>query len=316
MGLLPDALVSCIKTGVDCMVAVEQYLKPELASQIKRLDLRAQMVVKGFLQGMHASPFHGFSVEFSEHRRYSHGDDPKDIDWLAFAKTDRYYVKKFEAETNLTGYILMDTSRSMDYTYRQQLTKFDYCICLAAALSYLMLMQQDPVGLVTFDEKLKASIFPRSRRSQFAAILSQLTKLKPGGKTSLRKPIEQFMAMLKHRSLIMVMSDLLSDAESAADTLRMLRHAGHDVIVFHVLDEAEVTFPFQGLVELRNPENDELVSVNADDIGEEYRANVQAFREELKTSFLQSKIDYVPLDTSVPYDKALMEYLISRRNRF
>jgi uncharacterized protein (DUF58 family) len=298
------------------MVAVEQYLKPELASQIKRLDLRAQMVVKGFLQGMHASPFHGFSVEFSEHRRYSHGDDPKDIDWLAFAKTDRYYVKKFEAETNLTGYILMDTSRSMNYTYRQQLTKFDYCICLAAALSYLMLMQQDPVGLVTFDEKLKASIFPRSRRSQFAAILSQLTKLKPGGKTSLRGPIEQFMAMLKHRSLIMVMSDLLSDTESSADILRMLKHAGHDVIVFHVLDEAEVTFPFQGLVELKNPENDEMVSVNADDIGEEYRANVQAFRSELKAALLQSKIDYVPLDTSVPYDRALMEYLISRKNRF
>ena len=111
------------------MVAVEQYLKPELASQIKRLDLRAKMVVRGFLHGLHASPYHGFSVEFSEHRRYSHGDDPKDIDWLAYAKTDRYYVKKFEAETNLTGYLVMDLSQSMDYTYRQQLTKFDYCIC-------------------------------------------------------------------------------------------------------------------------------------------------------------------------------------------
>ena len=163
------------------MVAVEQYLKPELASQIKRLDLRAQLVVKGFLQGLHASPFHGFSVEFSEHRRYSHGDDPKDIDWLAYAKTDRYYVKKFESETNLTGYIMMDTSRSMAYTYRQQLTKIDYCICLAAALSYLMLMQQDPIGLVTFDQKIKASIQPKSRRSQFASILSLLIKLKSCG---------------------------------------------------------------------------------------------------------------------------------------
>jgi uncharacterized protein (DUF58 family) len=139
------------------MVAVEQYLKPELASQIKRLDLRAQMIVRGFLQGMHASPYHGFSVEFSEHRRYSHGDDPKDIDWLAYAKTDKYYVKKFESETNVTGYMMMDLSQSMGYTYRQQLTKFDYCICLAAALTYLMLMQQDPIGLITFDKKIRGN---------------------------------------------------------------------------------------------------------------------------------------------------------------
>ena len=142
------------------MVAVEQYLKPELASQIKRLDLRAQMVVRGFLHGMHASPYHGFSVEFSEHRRYSHGDDPKDIDWLAYAKTDKYYVKKFESETNVTGYLVMDLSQSMGYTYRQQLTKFDYCVCLAAALSYLMLMQQDPIGLITFDKKIRGHIEP------------------------------------------------------------------------------------------------------------------------------------------------------------
>lgn len=298
------------------MVAVEQYLKPELASQIKRLDIRAQMVVKGFLQGIHASPFHGFSVEFSEHRRYSHGDDPKDIDWLAYAKTDRYYVKKFEAETNITGYIVMDTSQSMSYTYRQQLTKFDYCVCLSAALTYLMLMQQDPIGLVTFDEKVRASLFPRSRRSQFAAILSQLTKLKTGGQTQLQGPLQQLLAMLRHRSLIMLMSDLLADVESTLDAIRMLRHAGHDVIVFHVLDEAEVHFPFQGIVQLTDPETGQSLSVNADDIGGDYRENISKFRDEMKKGCSQSRIDYVPLDTSVPYDKALTEYLLSRRNRF
>lgn len=298
------------------MVAVEQYLKPELASQIKRLDLRAQMVVKGFLQGMHASPFHGFSVEFSEHRRYSHGDDPKDIDWLAYAKTDRYYVKKFEAETNITGYVMMDTSKSMGYTYRQQLTKFDYCVCLSAALSYLMLMQQDPIGLVTFDQKIRASLHPKSRRSQFAAILSQLTKLKPSGETELRGPLTQLVSMLRHRSLIMLMSDLLSDVGPTLDSIRMLKHAGHDVIVFHVLDEAEVSFPFSGLVQLNDPESDQSINVNADDIGHEYRENIRLFREELRKGLSQSKIDYVPLDTSVPYDKALTEYLLRRRDRF
>ncbi len=159
------------------MVAVEQYLKPELAAQIKRLDLRAKMVVRGFLQGLHASPFHGFSVEFSEHRRYTPGDDPKDIDWVAYAKTGKYYVKKFESETNLTGYLAIDLSQSMNYTYRQKLTKLDYCICLSAALAYLMIQQQDPVGLVTFDTQLGASVPPRSRRSQLPTILSQLTKL-------------------------------------------------------------------------------------------------------------------------------------------
>ncbi len=298
------------------MVAVEQYLKPELASQIKRLDLRAQMVVKGFLQGIHASPFQGFSVEFSEHRRYSHGDDPKDIDWLAYAKTDRYYIKKFEAETNITGYIVLDTSQSMSYTYRQQLTKIDYCVCLAAALTYLMLMQQDPIGLVTFDTKIRASLFPRSRRSQFAAILSQLTRLKSGGGTDLQAPMRQLMAMLRHRSLIMLMSDLLSDVESTLASIRMLKHSGHDVIVFHVLDEAEVSFPFSGLVQLRDPESGQSISVNADDIGHEYRDNIREYREALQRGCSQTRIDYVPLDTSMPYDKALTEYLLSRRQRF
>ncbi len=298
------------------MVAVEQYLKPELAAQIKRLDLRAQMVVKGFLQGMHSSPFHGFSVEFSEHRLYAPGDDPKDIDWQAYAKTERYYIKKFEAETNITGYIVMDLSKSMDYTYRQNLTKFDYCVCLAAALSYLMLMQQDPVGLVTFDKKIRANLAPKSRRSQFPAILSHLTKLKVAGETELKGPLLQLASMLRHRSLIMLMSDLLADVGPTLEAIRMLKHAGHDVIVFHVLDEAEVEFPFEGLVQLHDPESGEAMSVNADDIGYEYRENIRVFREELRRGCNESKIDYVPLDTSMPYDKAITEYLLSRRNRF
>ncbi len=298
------------------MVAVEQYLKPELAAQIKRLDLRAKMVVRGFLQGLHASPFHGFSVEFSEHRRYSPGDDPKDIDWVAYAKTGKYYVKKFESETNLTGYLAIDLSASMDYTYRQSLTKLDYCICLAAALSYLMIQQQDPVGLVTFDTKLGASVPPRSRRSQLPTILSQLTKLKVAGQTDLAGSVTQLAAMLRHRSLVMLFSDLLSDEEPMLRSLRNLRHAGHDVIVFHVLDEAEVTFPFQGTLQLRDPETGNSEPVRAADAAAEYRLTIEAFRQRLDKEFSESRIDYVPLDTSQPYDKALTEYLLSRRNRF
>src|SRR6478736_8013993 len=163
----------------------EQYLKPEVIRQISRLDLRAQFIVKGFLQGLHASPFHGFSVEFSEHRKYTPGDDPQDIDWLVYAKTDKYYVKKFEAETNITGYLVMDLSRSMAYTYRQELTKFEYSICLAAALCYLMIHQQDPCGLIAFDQKIRQSLPPRSKRTQLGNILAILSKLKPTGPTEI-----------------------------------------------------------------------------------------------------------------------------------
>ena len=181
------------------MSTVEKYLKPEVIRQISRLDLRAQFIVKGFLQGLHASPFHGFSVEFSEHRKYTPGDDPKDIDWLVYAKTDKYYVKKFEAETNITGYLVMDLSRSMGYTYRQELTKFEYGICLAAALCYLMIHQQDPVGLITFDEKIRESLPAKSKaHADSATCLSLLAKLQPTGKTDIAKSLIQIAAMLRH----------------------------------------------------------------------------------------------------------------------
>ncbi|MEM7474744.1 MAG: DUF58 domain-containing protein [Planctomycetota bacterium] len=298
------------------MAAVEQYLKPELAAQIKRLDLRAKMVVRGFLQGLHSSPFHGFSVEFSEHRRYAAGDDPKDIDWIAYAKTGKYYVKKFESETNLTGYLAIDLSKSMDYTYQQQLTKLDYSICLSAALAYLMIQQQDPVGLVTFDTKLGASVPPRSRRGQLPTILSQLTKLQVAGETNLAASLVQLASMLKTRGLIMLFSDLLTEEEPMLKALRNLRHAGHDIIVFHILDEAEVTFPFSGMVQLRDPETGASEPVRAAEAGEDFRKKIEEFRARMDKELSESGIDYVPLDTSMPYDKALMEYLLSRRGRF
>src|SRR3954470_807670 len=165
------------------MASAEKYLRPEVIRQVARLDLRAKFIVEGFLAGLHASPFQGFSVEFSEHRKYAPGDDIKNIDWGVYAKTERYYVKKFEAETNVSGYLVMDLSASMAYTYRQELTKFEYAICLAAALGYLMIHQQDPVGLVTFDTQVRTFLPPRSKRSQLGTILSVLAGLKPTGTT-------------------------------------------------------------------------------------------------------------------------------------
>jgi uncharacterized protein (DUF58 family) len=297
------------------MSTVEKYLKPEVIRQISRLDLRAEFIVKGFLHGLHASPFHGFSVEFSEHRKYTPGDNPHDIDWLVYAKTDKYYVKKFEAETNITGYLVMDLSQSMAYTYRQELTKFEYSICLAAALCYLMILQNDPVGLVTFAESINNCLPPKSKRQQIGNVLSLLARLQPQGKTDAGRSLIQLAAMLKHASLVMVFSDLLADTEPVISALRRLRHGGHDVILFHVLDEAEVDFPFAGLVELEEPESKARLEIDADSFRNDYLHEVASFRETYRRECFQSGIDYVPLDTSMPFDRALTEYLAARQSR-
>lgn len=291
-------------------------LSPQVINQIKRLDLRAKMVVRGFLQGLHASPYHGFSVQFSEHRRYHPGDDPKTIDWLAYAKTDKYYVKKFEAETNLTGYLVIDLSESMGYTQRQDLTKFEYSVCLAASLCYLMTLQQDPVGLITFSDKLRAQLPARSRRGHSADCLAQLARLKPAGETDLAGCISAVAAMLSHRSLVMLFSDLLGDPEPTYAALARLRHSGHDVILFHVLDEAEVCFPFDGPVEFEDPETGETIPVDATALREDYLAGLESFRNEYQQKCNAMRVDYVPLDTSMPFDRALTEYLVSRQGRF
>ena len=298
------------------MTTSEQYLKPEVIQTVARLDLRAKFIVEGFLSGLHTSPFQGFSVEFSEHRRYSQGDDPADIDWLVYAKTDRYYIKKYQAETNITGYLLMDLSESMAYTYRQQLTKFDYSICLAAALSYLMVHQQDPIGLIAFDDRIRHSLPAKSKRSQIANILAVLSKAKPTGPTDIAKNLRQVAAMIKHRSLFILFSDLLCDSEPVISALRMLRHAGHDIIVFHILDEAEVTFPFDGLVDLKDPETQESLIVDADGIRADYLETLAELRTSYQKVCRSIGADFVPLDTSMQFSTALMEYLSQRKARF
>jgi uncharacterized protein (DUF58 family) len=291
-------------------------LSPESLQQIKRLDLRARMVVRGFLQGLHSSPFQGFSVQFSEHRRYNRGDDPKLIDWLVYAKTDKYYVKRFEAETNLTGYLMMDLSASMGFTESQTMTKFEYATCLAASLTYLMTMQQDPVGLITFDEKVHAALPARSRRGHLGDVMAQLSKLKPKGTTDLAASITQVAAMLKQHSLVMIFSDLLNDPQEVIAALARLRYGGNDVIVFHVMDEAEVNFPYEGPVQFEDAESGETISVDASGLRADYLQQLEEFRQTYREGLSNLRIDYVPLDTSMPFDRALTEYLIQRQSRF
>lgn len=293
----------------------EKYLKPEVIRQVARLDLRAKFIVEGFIAGMHASPFQGFSVEFSEHRKYTAGDNIADIDWNVYAKTDRFYIKKFQAETNLTGYLVMDLSGSMGYTYRQDLTKFEYSISLAAALCYMMIHQQDPVGLIAFDRKVSHSLAPASKRSQLGNILSLLARLKPAGTTEVEPSLHQVAGMLKHRSLVMIFSDLLGDPDSIMRGIHRLRFSGHDVIVFHVLDEAEAEFPFEGMLRLEDNETQETLEVDADAIKADYLEEVERFREAYRGDCSRARIDYVPLHTGMPFDKALMSYLLTRRAR-
>ncbi|MBM3992757.1 MAG: DUF58 domain-containing protein [Planctomycetes bacterium] len=294
----------------------EQYLRPEVIRQVGRLDLRAKFIVEGFLQGLHASPYHGFSVEFSEHRKYTAGDDLKDLDWGVYAKTDKYYIRKYEAETNVTGYLAMDLSGSMAYTFRQELTKFDYAICLAAALSYMMIHQQDPVGLVAFDTQIRTALPPKSKRAQLGNILALLANLKPAGQTDVAHGLTQLAAMVRSKSLIMLFSDLLADPEPIMQSLHQLRHRGHDIIVFHILDEAEVHFPFEGLVEFKDAEEDRKMTVDAPGMKPDYLQAVQEFRGKYQEDCARAGIDFVPTDTSIGFDKALMGYLLQRQRRF
>jgi uncharacterized protein (DUF58 family) len=293
----------------------EKYLKPEVIRQVSRLDLRAKFIIEGFIAGLHASPFHGFSVEFSEHRKYTTGDNIADIDWNVYAKTDRFYIKKFQAETNLTGYLVMDLSGSMGYTYRQELTKFEYSISLAAALCYLMIHQQDPVGLIAFDRKVSHSLAPGSKRSQLGNILSLLARLRPEGTTEIEASLHQVAGMLRHRSLVMLFSDLLGDPESILRAIHRLRFSGHDLIIFHILDEAEAKFPFEGMVRLEDNETREIIEVDADAIKADYLEGVEEFRAKYRTDCVRARIDYVPLHTGMPFDKALMSYLLTRQAR-
>lgn len=298
------------------MNAPEKYLRPDVIRQVARLDLRAKFIVEGFLAGLHASPFHGFSVEFSEHRKYVAGDDLKDLDWTVYAKTEKYYLKKYQAETNLTGYLVMDLSASMAYTYRQELTKFEYAICLAAALGYLMIHQQDPVGLITFDTKVQACLPPRSKRTQLGNILAVLANLKPSGQTDVAGSLHQVASMIRTKGLIILFSDLLTGPEKVMESLHHLRHRGNEVILFHILDEAEVHFPFEGVIEFEDVEEHTELTIDAKGMRRDYLQTLAEFQAFYRRECQRANIDYVPMDTSVSFDKALMEYLLQRQKRF
>jgi uncharacterized protein (DUF58 family) len=297
-------------------LSAEEYLRPDVIQQVRRLDLKARFIVEGFISGLHASPFHGFSVEFSEHRKYVPGDDIRMIDWSVYGKTDRYYIKKFEAETNLDAWLLVDCSGSMDYATGDRMTKMDYAICLSAALGYLMISQQDSVGLVTFDEKLRTFLPPKSKRTHLQNMLGMLAATKPAGETHLAEALHDAASRIKKRGLVILLSDLLADQQQVIDALHHLKYRGHDLIIFQVLDYSEVAFEFDGSVRFTDPETDDRIDVDPQSIRAAYLEEIRAFIDQYKQECLNVRADFVTVDNSMTFDKALLEFLVERKSRF
>jgi len=297
-------------------LAPESYLRPEVIRQVQRFDLKAKFLIEGFLSGLHSSPFKGFSVEFSEHRKYVRGDDVRLIDWKLWSRTNRYYVKQFKAETNLTGHLIVDVSASMGYAGTSGgVTKLQYATYLAAAMAYMMVHQQDPVGLFTCGEKLNAFLKPKSKSTHLFSILKILSETQPSGETHLAENLHQITEMIHHRGMVMIFSDLLDEAgeEKMLDALTHLRFRGHDVIVFQIFDAAEIHFPFQDTMRFEDIEGLlGAVVADAPAIRNAYIKELLAFRERYKNECVKRRIDFVPVDTSESFDKPLLAYLQRR----
>lgn len=302
------------------MASYEKYLRPEILSQVTRLDLRARFLVEGFLAGLHESPYKGFSVEFSDHRKYVPGDELKRIDWKVYAKTDRYYIKRFEAETTMECHLMVDSSASMGYRPKtvpaRFMTKFEYATSIAAALGYLMIHQQDAVGMITFDRRVRQYARPRAKRGHFFEILSILSNASPDGFTDVAGSIHEAAAMIRKRGLVVVFSDFLDEPAEIERALAHLKYRGHDVIVFHILDAAETNFPFKGPMEFIEPETNGRIRVDADAVRADYLEAISAFVWDMRSRCRGLGVDYVQLDTSVAFDQALVSYLSNRKRNF
>jgi uncharacterized protein (DUF58 family) len=290
-----------------------QYLNPETLMRLGNLNVVARSVVEGFISGLHRSPHHGFSVEFSEHRPYTPGDELRHLDWIAYAKTDRFYIKQYEQETNLRAYILLDCSGSMNYSSGRGMTKLEYGSFLAATMAYLMTRQQDVVGLVAFDHEIRLHMPPGGSPAHVNEMCRRLEHLKTGGVTRLAKPFHDLAEMIKRRGLIIVISDLYDDESEVIKALRHFRHKKHGLILFHVLDAAELEFPFTKLTQFHDLETDERYQVDPKAVREAYLTEMRAFIDRYKKACSEADSEYVLTDTSVPYGFLLRSYLARRQ---
>lgn len=299
-----------------------RYLDPIVVSRLNNMELRARLIVEGFITGLHKSPYHGFSVEFAEHRPYNPGDELRHVDWKVYAKTDRHYVKQYEEETNLRHYVVLDTSWSMRYKHASSLSKLEYGAYLAAALHFLMVKQRDATGLIAFDEKVHTLLRPKSTHRflrQILARLEHLTDLPHDGRhTNAATALNEVAERISRRSLVVVITDLFENIGAHEDLLRALRHLrhrGHEVLVFHVLEsETERRFHFPDVPMIfRDMETGEELSLQPAQLREHYTEAVQHFSERFRRKCLERNVDFIELDTGEPYDKALMAYLNKRK---
>jgi uncharacterized protein (DUF58 family) len=288
-----------------------QFLDPAVIARLGTLELKARTIVEGFLSGLHRSPFHGFSVEFAEYRQYIRGDDLSTIDWKVFARSDRYYVKKFEEETNLSCHLLIDVSGSMAYR-SQALSKLEYAACLAASLGYLMNRQRDAVGLMAFDDRVVSALPASARPGHLRNLLVTLARLAPGRQTNLAKPLRQLAESLTRRGMVVLISDLLDDPEAVVRGLKHFHHRGSDVLVFHVLDPDELDFPFDRATRFEDLETGEEVMAVPGVVRAHYLERIGALIARYRRELGGAGIDYQLLNTAQPLEMALLAYLSTR----
>ncbi|MFQ5708416.1 MAG: DUF58 domain-containing protein [bacterium] len=291
-----------------------RFLDPKILSRISGMELCARTVVEGFISGLHRSPYRGFSVEFAEYRQYTPGDDIRFIDWKIYARSDRYYVKEFEEETNLNCHLLLDTSASMSYA-GNGISKLEYGSYLAASLGYLIFQQRDGVGLMTFDQEIKQLVPARNRKGHLLSILKILEKLAGGHGTEMALPLHQMADNLRKKGLVILISDLLEDPDSVLEGLQHFRFQGHDVIVFHIMDDTELTFPFKNATKFLDLEGKGNITAIPTLVRDTYMKNLNQHLEQFKRGCGRQKVDYHLLNTSKPLDFALFSYLVHRSGR-
>ncbi len=293
------------------MADERQYLDPKILAKLEHLDLKARLIVEGFISGLHKSPFHGFSVEFAQHREYAPGDDLRRIDWKVYARSDRHYIKEYEEETNLVAYVLLDVSESMRYA-SGELSKLEYGSYIAASLAYLMLNQRDSVGLALFDSKVRRFICDSSNPGHRAELIDALEGLKPTGKTDLGEVLQYMVGQVRRRGMLIVISDLLTDPDRLLTGLKHIRHRRHEVIVFHVLDQDELTFPFQQLTLFKGMEGYPQLFAEPRSLRDQYLHELEAFCTRVRDECIANRIDYTRLSTADTLDVALSSYLATR----
>jgi uncharacterized protein (DUF58 family) len=289
----------------------DRYFDPEGLARVGNMELVARQVVEGFLTGRHRSPYHGFSVEYLDHRPYTPGDELRNLDWKILARTDKYFIKLFEDETNLRAHILLDCSRSMGFT-SGRLTKLEYGGYLTAALAHLMLRQNDAVGLTLFDRSVRLFLPPVARPTQFRRILQELETVTPREETDLGSILHEVAERIRRRGLVILISDLIDDPARIASGLQHFRHNHHEVVVFHVLDDAELTFPFDRMTRFKDMEGAAQVAVNPPALRKQYLERLKAFTDRLEADCFDRQIGYTLANTRQPYDLLLAEYLEKR----